>query len=73
MLDRLVVADFLKEELKEQEIELPRGMTFKKLVETFCQYTEDDYFEWLKDNYKSFFNHGIPNWKWVKWQMQKEK
>ncbi len=72
MLDRLVVADFLKEELKEQEIGLPRDMTFKMLVEAFCQYTEDDYYEWLRDNYKSFFNHGNPSWKWIKKQMQKD-
>jgi len=30
------------------------------LVETFCKYVEDDYYEWLKDNFKSFFNYGNP-------------
>ncbi len=71
MLDRGVVADFLKEEMREQDIKLPRGITFKKLVETFCRYTEDDYYEWLRDNYKSFFNHENPDWKLIRMQMQK--
>jgi len=29
-------------------------------------YTEDDYYEWLKDNFKSFFNHGDPDWEWIR-------
>ncbi len=36
------------------------------LVETFCRYVEDDYYEWVKDNVKSFFNHGDPDWDWIK-------
>ncbi len=37
----------------------------QRLVEAFCQYVEDDY-EWLKDNFKSFFNHGNPDWEWIR-------
>jgi len=58
MLDRSVVDNFLKDELE--------GIKWKNLVETFCRYIEDDYYEWIKDNFKSFFNHGNPDWKWIK-------
>ncbi len=73
MLDRAVIADLVKEEMEEQEMKLPRNMNFKKLVETFCLFMEDDYYEWFKDNYKSFFNHGNPDWKRVRMQIQKCK
>ena len=23
-------------------------------------------YEWLKDNFKSFFNHGSPDWDWIR-------
>ena len=57
MLDRGVVKEFLVDELKEREINIPRDITGRSLVETFCRYTENDYYEWLKDNFQSFFNH----------------
>jgi hypothetical protein len=66
MLDREVVREFLNDELKELEIELPKDIREDLLVETFCQYVEDDYYEWLKDNFKSFFEHGDPDWDWVR-------
>ena len=59
MLDREVVRKFLDEELKETEI--PDDIFKEALVETFCRYVEDDYYEWLKDNFKSFFNYGNPD------------
>jgi hypothetical protein len=63
MLDRSVVAEFLKEEFEDWDgLEIPPEISMDVLVETFCQYTEDDYFEWLKDNCKSFFNHNNPDW-----------
>jgi len=64
MLDRSVVSNFLKDEL--EGIKIPEEIKWKELVETFCRYIEDDYYEWIKDNFKSFFNHGNPDWKWVK-------
>ena len=64
MLDRQVVKEYLQEEL--EGIEIPKDVSFDDLVETFCKFTEDDYYEWLKDNFKSFFNHGKPCWNWVK-------
>ncbi|MCK4321648.1 hypothetical protein KAX08_03925 [candidate division WOR-3 bacterium] len=58
MLDRGVVKEFLEEKLKDAGIEIPQDINFDELVETFCLYTENDYYEWLKDNYKSYFSIG---------------
>ncbi len=66
MLDREVVKEFLEEEFKDLELGIPEDITREELVETFCQYTENDYYEWLKDNFKSFFNHANPDWDWIK-------
>ena len=67
MLDRGVVKEFLQEKL--EGIEIPDDVSFDILVETFCKYTESDYYEWLKDNYKSFF-HSLPQseteWGWIR-------
>jgi hypothetical protein len=65
MLDRGVVGEFLACRLAELEIEITEGIEKEALVEAFCQYAEDDYYEWLKDNFKSFFNHGNPDWMWI--------
>ncbi|MEE8194733.1 MAG: hypothetical protein V3T73_04460 [Dehalococcoidales bacterium] len=64
MLDRAVVKEFLDDKL--EGLEVPKDISKEALVETFCQYTEDDYYEWLKDNFKSFFDHGNPDWNWVR-------
>jgi hypothetical protein len=64
MLDREVVKEFLDEELRG--IKIPKAVSRDALIETFCRYTENDYYEWLKDNFKSFFNHGNPDWKWIR-------
>ena len=64
MLDRTVIAEFLDDKL--EDLEVPKDISKDALVEAFCQYTEDDYYEWLKDNFKSFFNHGNPDWDWVR-------
>ncbi len=66
MLDRQVVEEFLDREFEEGDWEIPEDIMQEDLVETFCQYTEDDYYEWLKDNFKSFFDHGNPDWDWIK-------
>ena len=62
MLDRQVVDEFLDWEFEEGDWEIPEDIPKDKLVEAFCQYVEDDYYEWLKDNFKSFFDHGNPAW-----------
>ena len=64
MLDRDVVAEFLNCEL--EGVEIPEDIDRGKLVEAFCQYVEDDYYQWLKDNFKSFFNHWDPDWQWIR-------
>jgi hypothetical protein len=66
MLDRDVVADYLGWECEDLGLEIPEDVDKKALAEAFCQYTEDDYYEWLKDNFKSFFNHGDPDWEWIR-------
>jgi len=64
MLDRDVVEEFLDCEL--EGIDIPANISKEQLVEAFCQYVEDDYYEWLKDNFKSFFDHGNPDWEWIR-------
>ena len=66
MLDRNVVEEFLEAELRERMVERPKNISKDSLTETFCKYTEDDYYEWIKDNFKTFFNHGTPDWNWIK-------
>ncbi|MBF8268061.1 MAG: hypothetical protein HW388_1569 [Dehalococcoidia bacterium] len=66
MLDRQVVQEFLESQLEDIDLAIPGDIEMELLVETFCQYTEDDYYEWLKDNFKSFFEHGNPDWEWVR-------
>ena len=66
MLDRQVVEEFLDGEFEEGDWEIPEDIPKEALVEAFCQYTEDDYYEWLKDNFKSFFDHGDPDWDWIR-------
>lgn len=70
MLDRAVVKDFLNWEFEDLELEMPEDISEEILVETFCKYVEDDYYEWLKDNFKSFFNHGNPDWKWIRQRVE---
>jgi hypothetical protein len=66
MLDRDNIEEFLDCKLEELEIEIPKDIPKEQLVEAFCQYAEDDYYEWLKDNFKSFFEHGNPDWEWIR-------
>lgn len=68
MIDRQSVKEFLEEEL--DEIVIPENILFSDLLETFCNYVEDDYYEWLNDNFKSFFNCGNPDWKYIKEQIK---
>ena len=62
MLDRAVVEEFLTEELDDAGISVPSDIDMSVLVETFSKYVENDYYEWLKDNFKSFFNGYNPDW-----------
>ncbi|MBI4244614.1 MAG: hypothetical protein HY606_11040 [Planctomycetes bacterium] len=49
-----------------EEIKIPKNIKLNELAECFSQYIENDYYDWLKDNFKSFFNYGNPDWEWVK-------
>ena len=69
VLDREVIREFLDEELKE--IEVPDDIFKEVLAGAFCKYVEDDYYEWLKDNFKSFFNYGKPDWQWIRERIKK--
>ena len=73
MLDKEVVEEFLDCQLEELEIEIPEDISKEGLVETFCQYIEDDYYEWLKDNFESFFEQGIPDWEWIRTRIKMVK
>jgi hypothetical protein len=73
MLDRDVVEKFVLERLKENKILIPKDIKKKELVEAFCQFTEDDYYEWLRDNFGSFFNNYNPNWHWIKEYIDRRK
>ncbi len=66
MLDRDIVREFLDGELEEVGAEMPEDIDGDSLVETFCRYVEDDCYEWLKDNFRSFFDHGNPDWHWIR-------
>ena len=71
MLDRRVAREFLDEELEETEI--PDDIFKETIVETFCKYVEDDYYEWLKNNFKSFFNCVKPDWQWARERIKKHE
>ena len=66
MLDRDVVKEFLDCQFEDIELEIPKDILKEQLVEAFCQFVEDDYYDWLKDNFKSFFEHGNPDWEWIR-------
>jgi len=69
MLDREAVGNFLDENFTEINLEIPKDITRQDLIECFCQYVEDDYYEWLKDNFQTFFHHGHPDWDLIKEQI----
>ena len=66
MLDREVVEEFLDQEFEDGDLEIPEDISKETLVEAFCRHTENDYYEWLKDNFESFFNRGDPDWEWIR-------
>ncbi len=71
MLDRTVVEELLDWEFEGLDLDIPENIPREAVIEAFCQYTEDDYYEWLKDNFKSFFNHGNPDWDWIRKKIKK--
>ncbi len=70
MLDQAVVEEFLDSKLSDAGIEIPLDIKKSDLVRVFCEYVENDYYEWLKDNFKSFFNH---DWDWIREKIRGDK
>ena len=68
MLDREVIKEFMEEEFAECNVEIPDDISEDILVETFCKYIEDDYYEWIKGNFNSFFD-GL-DWDWIRERIQ---
>ena len=66
MLDREDVGDFLDLEFEDSKLEIPEDIPKDALVKAFCQYAEDDYYDWLKDNFRAFFSNGNPDWDWIR-------
>lgn len=60
MLDREVIKEFLVAEFEDIE-PIPKKVNLDKLAEDFSIYVENDFYEWLKDNFKSYFGDKI-NW-----------
>ena len=69
MLDREAVEEFLESELEYLELEIPHDVPKSALVDAFCEYIADGYYEWLRENFTSFFNDGDPDWDWIKEQI----
>jgi len=62
MLDRTVIEALLDWEFEGLDLEIPEDIPREAVIEAFYQYVEDEYYEWLKDNLRSFFDHGSPAW-----------
>jgi len=62
MLDREAVKEFLQDQFTDLKIEVPEDFDADLFADAFCKYAEGDYYEWLRDNFKSFFHHGDPDW-----------
>jgi hypothetical protein len=70
MLDREVIKEFLISRFKENN-PIPDDIDLNKLVEDFSIYVENDFYEWLKDNFKSYFYQTEFDWESVKDKLQK--
>lgn len=60
MLSYKAIENFLRQAL--EDVEIPGDISVEDLVIAFKRYCEQDSYEWLRDNFKSFFNHGDPDW-----------
>jgi len=67
MIDREIVKEFLEDAV--QEYEVPGDISMDDLVDVFREYLEIDVYDWLKDNFKCFFNYGNPDWDWIREQI----
>ncbi len=62
MLDREIIEALLDWEFEDLDLEIPEDIPKEAVIEAFCQYVEEDYYEWLKDNLRSFFDHDNSIW-----------
>ena len=62
MLDRTIIEQLLDWEFEGLHWEIPEYISREALLEAFYQYADDDHYEWLKDNLRSFFDHDNPDW-----------
>lgn len=67
VVNREVAREFLIGSL--EDIEVPADIPFDDLVEVFCQYAESDWYEWLRDNFKAFFDSEDPDWDSIREQI----
>lgn len=72
MLDKETIKEFLESFL--EDLDIPQNIDINDLADVFIDYCEDDYYEWFKDNAKSFFsgNNGI-DWDAIAKKIQKKK
>jgi hypothetical protein len=70
MPDRKVMEEFVLKEIENTNIDVPQRINKKALAKAFCQFVEEDYCEWLRDNFNSFFRHGNPDWNWIEKYVQ---
>ncbi len=70
MLDREAVEGFLDSELEYLGVEVPQDIAKGALVDAFCEYVEEDYYQWLRQNLASFFNDGDPDWDWIREKLE---
>lgn len=69
MLDREVVKNFLIAQFENYN-PIPQFIDLDKLAEDFSIYVENDYYEWLKDNFKSYFYQTEYSWENIKEKLQ---
>ena len=70
MLDREAVEKFLDSEREYLEVEIPQDIPKGALVDAFCEYVEEDYYQWLRQNLASFFNDGDLDWDWIREKLE---
>ena len=73
MLDREAIEEFLDTELEYLGVEVPPDIPKGSLVEAFCEYVEEDYSQWLRENLAAFFNDGEPDWDWVRERLEADE
>ena len=62
MFDREIIEELFDWEFEDMNLEIPNDIPREAIIEAFYQYVEEDHYEWLKNNLRSFFDHGNPVW-----------